>query len=161
MTGSSSVKVNGLAELGEALKAFGPVIASWALIRATYAAAAMIEVDAQARAPVLTGALKAHVAIFKRPNPDANTVQYAVGVRGIKLNKKLRKLVRNLKRATGKRVNIAGDVYYWSFDEFGSSHQRAKPFLTPAFESQKLPAIAAFSAVLADGVAAAAAQVAP
>ena len=128
------------------------------LRRATYTAAALIEQDAIARAPVRTGALRDHIAIFKRKSPNSETVAYAIGIRGIKLNRKIKNVLRIMRKANGTRTNVAGDVFYWRYLEFGTSKMAARPFLRPAFESQKMAAIDVFKTTLADGVAAAAAE---
>jgi HK97 gp10 family phage protein len=155
----ATVEVKGLSELGEALKAFPEVIGKKYLRKATFAAAEIIEADAISRAPVRTGALRSHIAIFKRKS-DGNTAAYAIGVRGIKLTSKIKKVLRIVRRANGgQRTQIAGDVFYWRFVEFGTSKMAARPFLRPAFEAQKLNAIDKFREALADGVARAAEEV--
>lgn len=154
----ATVTVTGLSELGEALKQFPVVIAQKYLRRAAYTAAALIEADAISRAPVRTGALRDHIAIFKRKS-DGNTAAYAIGIRGIRLNRKVKNVLRILRKANGNRTQIAGDVYYWQFLEFGTSKMSARPFLRPAFEANKDSAIELFRTTLADGVQAAAAEV--
>lgn len=167
MTGEAiTVNVTGLEELGRALASFGDVLGAKYLHRATYAGAALIAADAQARAPRgETGLLAANVAIFKRPSPDGYTVKYVIGERGIKLTRKVKKLLRILHKETGKRQSITGDTFYWSFVEFGFTHVGGKvipprPFFTTAFENNKDAAVDVFRTVLADGVQAAAAEVA-
>lgn len=58
---------------------------------------------------------------------------------GVRLGKK--KKYANTKR--NKRMRRAGGLYqtegwayYWRFHEFGSKHQKARPFLTPAAEAK-------------------------
>jgi HK97 gp10 family phage protein len=156
----ATVTVTGLEQLGRALKAFPEVIAKKYLRRATYTAAAVIEADAISRAPVNTGALRDHIAIFKRASDD-NSAHYAIGIRGIRLNRKMKKVLRIIRRQNGGgRTQVEGDVFYWRFVEFGTSKMSARPFLRPAFESQKMNAIEVFKTTLADGVAAAAAEAA-
>jgi HK97 gp10 family phage protein len=152
-----ATEVKGLRELGEALKAFGSIIGKKYLARATFATAAVFRDEAKSLAPVATGNLRDHISIFKRA-ADGNTAHYAIGVRPIKLNAKSKKVLRILKRATGKRTSIVGDPYYWRFIEFGTSKMAARPFLRPAFESQKSAALETFRTKLADGVEAAAAE---
>ncbi len=154
----ATVTVGGLKELGEALKAFPEVIGTKYLKRATFTAAAIIEADVASRTPVRTGALRDHIAIFKRKD-DPNTAHYAIGVRGIKLTRKVKKVLRIMRKATGKRQSIVGDTYYWSFVEFGTARQPAQSFLRKGFEATKENAIEVFRTSLADGVVAAAAEV--
>ena len=109
------------------------------LRKATFAAAAVIRNEAIERAPIRTGNLKSHIAIFKRPGA-INTASYAIGVRPIKLNKKIKNVLRILRKA-GTPISIEGNPYYWRFVEFGTEKMRAHPFLRPAFESKKETAI--------------------
>lgn len=154
----ASITVSGLDEIGRALKDFPQIIGQKYLRRATFTAAALIESDAISRAPVRTGALRDHIAIFKRSS-DGNTAHYAIGVRGIRLNRKIKKVLRILRRANGTRTAIAGDTYYWKYLEFGTAKMAARPFLRPAFEAQKEAATQVFRTSLAEGVIAAAAEV--
>ena len=147
----AEIEVKGLRELGEALKNFGPVLAKKYLRRATYEAAKVIEADAESRAPVRTGTLKSKIAIFRRKS-DENSAMYAVGVRPVKLSRKVKKVLRILRKANGTRTSIDGDAFYWRFLEFGTAKMAARPFLRPAFEAQKAAAIDAFAKSLADGV---------
>lgn len=103
--------------------------------------------------------MRDHIAIFKRRSPDSHTVAYAIGVRGIKLNRKIKNVLRVLRKANGTRTSIQGDTFYWRYLEFGTSKMAARPFLRPAFEAQKNAAIEVFKTTLAEGVQAAAAEV--
>ena len=153
------VEVRGLSELGEALKNFPEVLGRKYLRKATFAAAGVIKEDAITRAPVHTGAMKEHIAVFRRKS-EPSEAHYAIGVKGIKFNKKVKRVLRNLRKIAGvKRLNIAGDLYYWRFLEFGTAKMPARPFMRPAFEAQKMNAIDKFRESLADGVQAAAAEV--
>jgi HK97 gp10 family phage protein len=154
------VRVDGLEELGKALKDFPTVLAQKYLKRATFTAAALIEADAISRAPVRTGLLKSKIAIFKRSS-DGNTAHYAIGVRKLRLNTKIKKVLRILRKANGGEsgVQLQDEAFYWRFLEFGTAKMSARPFLRPAFESQKNAALEVFRVTLADGVQAAAAEV--
>ena len=152
------VRVDGLAELGEALKQFPEVLGKKYLRKATFLAAQVIEQDAITHAPVRTGNMKDAIAIFKRKD-DPSTAHYAIGVRKIKLNRKMKNVFRIVRRA-GMKLGIQGDAYYWRFVEFGTAKMPAHPFLRPAFEAQKMAAIEKFRTSLADGVQAAAKEVA-
>lgn len=155
----ASVQVNGLAELGRALQQFPIVLGQKYLRRATYTAAAVIEQEVENRVPVRTGELKSHVTIFRHQMTDLSC-NYDVGVRGIRLTRKVKRLLRVLRKTGGlARVPIQGDSYYWRFLEFGTAKMAAKPFLRPAFEATKDNAVDVFRTTLADGVIAAAAEV--
>lgn len=156
----AEIQISGLSELGEALKQFPVKLGQKYLRKATFAAASVIKDDAIGRAPIRTGALRDHIAVFKRPS-DGDTAHYAIGVRGIKLTRKLKRVAKYLRQIAGvKHLDISGDLYYWRFLEFGTSKMPAHPFLRPAFEAQKENAIERFRAALADGVQAAADEVA-
>jgi HK97 gp10 family phage protein len=160
----AEIEVRGLRELGDALKEFPEVIGKKYLRKATFAMAQLIEQDAISRAPVRTGALKSHIAIFKRKS-DGDTAAYAIGIRGIKLTRKLKNVLRIVRKANGgQRTMIAGDVFYWHFMEWGYHDRKGVfhpgvRFMTKAFEAQKLNAIDKFRESLADGVARAAEEV--
>lgn len=152
------VKVEGLEALGKALRDFPTVLAQKYLKRATYTAAALIETDAISRAPVLTGLLKSKIAVFKR-SADGNSSHYSIGVRKLRLNRKVKKVLK-ITRKANISIEIADDAFYWRFLEFGTAKMSARPFLRPAFEAQKENAVEVFRVMLADGVQAAAAEVA-
>jgi hypothetical protein len=95
-------------------------------------------------------------------------VAYSIGVRRIKLSRKIKKTLRIIKRA-GLSINIENDTFFWWWFEKGTAQRftkaggnrgviEAQPFLRPAFESEKTNAIEVFKVSLADGVAAAAAE---
>ncbi len=152
------VKVDGLEELGQALAQFPTVLAQKYLARATFTAAAVIESDAIARAPERTGLLKSKIAIFKR-NEGEGIAHYAIGVRRLRVTKKIKRVLR-IARKANLSYRIVDDAFYWRFLEFGTVKMSARPFLRPAFEAQKENAIEVFRTTLADGVQAAAAEVA-
>lgn len=157
------VQVKGLSELGEALKMFGDEIGAKHLKAAAFACADVIKEDAITRAPVLkeiddrriAGALRDAIAVFKRPSPNAETVHYAVGIRRIKINAKIKRVLKtlNLKAARGS----GGDVFYGHLMEFGYHDHAGKwhegtRFMTKAFEAKKNAALEAFSLRLSQGV---------
>lgn len=147
------VRVSGLKELGEALIGFGQKLGARYLYRAAYKAAEVIEQDAISRAPVRTGTLKSNIAVFRKKSPDAYTVHYAVGVRKIRVSKKLKNLFRIVRKNSGvKRVDAKGDAYYWRFLETGTAKMPAQPYLRPAFESKKYEALGKFKVALGEGV---------
>ena len=146
-----TVQVRGLSELGEALNLFGQKIALKYLRAATSDAAAVFRDDAKARAPVLTGAMRDAIAIFKRPNPAPNAVKYAVGVGKLRISKKIRGLLRRSK-TLDNHIIAAGNEFYWRFVEFGTSKMKARPFLRPALVAMTPAAIEKFRLTLSLGV---------
>lgn len=160
MADAIQVKVEGLAELGQALKDFGPVLSKKYLRKATFEMARVIADDAKSRVAVRTGTLRDNIAVFKRLSTDVVS-SYVVGVRKIKLNRKMKKVLRILRNSNGgARTSITGDAYYWRFLEFGTAKMSAHPFMRTAFEAQKMNALSQFQVALAAGVEAASREVA-
>lgn len=172
-----TVKVNGLDQLGRALSAFPPTLARKYLRRATYQAARTIADDAATRAqgaPLYKAAMEQiakNIAVFARRDvPADSAAHYAVGVRRVRLTRKVKRVLRILRRV-GQTLKIENDTFFWTWYELGTQDRytaagayrgkiQAQPFLRPAFEAQKDAALATFQSALADGVAAAAREVA-
>ena len=162
------VKVEGLRESMASLQMFGDIMVGKWGHKATFDAANVIKEQAIANAPTLqhvddrriAGALKAAIAIFKRPDPSTGKSLYVIGVRRIKLGAKLKKMLRALKKA-GLRLNLQNDVFYAHFMEYdyherGGKIHKGTRFMTRAFEAKKQASIDAFSLTLSQGVVAAA-----
>lgn len=155
-----SVRVDGLAELGQALQSFGPKLGTRYLKRATFAAAALIRAEAKARAPIGdTGALQESISVFKRPSGEL-MAEYDVGIRQVKLSHALNRFNRRLKR--DGLPYFRDTVYYARFVEYGFIHSGgkfipARPFMRPAFDNKAEAAVEVFRVILADGVEALAA----
>jgi HK97 gp10 family phage protein len=92
-------------------------------------AAAPILEDAQARAPILTGAVRASLRVVTRKTKTGFTA-----------------------RVQTKDGDFVGNEFYASFHEYGSSHQPAKPFMRPAFDHNVHNAIRTITARLASGI---------
>lgn len=149
------VKVEGLAELGEALKAFGQKIATKYLAHSTRAAAKVFLEEAKQLSPVLSGALQEAETIFKRPGSSPDEVQYVVGIRRIKRKSKVKRLLKVL-AAAGVNVGVQDDAFYGRYMEFGF-HDKAGvfhkyPFMRPAYDNKRDEAVQVFAADLAVGV---------
>lgn len=137
-----SIKIDGLKELQRALELLPKEIQGRPLKSAVSAGAKVILDEAINKAPVgETGNLRK--ALYRYRSRSQSTVgkeTYLVGVRkgkGIYGNTRLN---RRLGRV-GKKYTTQGEAYYWRFVEFGTSKMSAKPFLRPAFESQKERAV--------------------
>lgn len=148
------MKVDGLDSVAFALKELGPRIARNALKSAVMAGAAPIAKDAQARAPVQTGTLRA--AIYRKALGRLSNTSRQVVIVGVRQGR----AARNVKR--GKKTRNL-DAYYWRWVEFGhvvvprgssnlATRRRfaskgrgqqvaARPFMRPAFESNKVGSI--------------------
>jgi HK97 gp10 family phage protein len=171
----AEIEVKGLDELGRALSEFPEVMAKKYLRRATFTAARVFADDAALRAsgaPLYHDAMAQiakNIAVFKRSAPNG-TAHYAVGVRRVRISRKIKNVIRILRRA-GQTTRIENDTFFWHWYEFGTEERYTKggaargriiaqPYLRPAFEAQKEAAVDAFKADLAEGVAAAAREVA-
>jgi hypothetical protein len=158
----SQVVVNGVDQVGRALAALPYIIARKYLRRATFNAIEVIRVDAEARAPVRTGDLKANIAVFRRADVET-TAHYALSVRGFRLSRKIKRVLRILRKANGgQRQPITGDTYYWRLQELGWHDKKGvfhrNSFLRPAFEAQKDAALERFRLDLGESLPAAAAE---
>lgn len=158
----ANVEVKGLRELGQALEKFPHALARKYLRRAVFKATQLIQQEAVIRAPFRTGVLSQNIVVARSRDKKATslTEMYKVIVRPIRLNAKAKKVLRILKKATGKRTSIQGDPFYWRFHEFGTQKMAARPFLRPAFETQKDSALEVLKRELSQGVAKAAKEVA-
>jgi HK97 gp10 family phage protein len=146
-------KVSGLDEIGRALAAFGPELGKKYLAKATFVAAAVYRDQAKATVEVLSGQTQESISVFKRKTDDTSA-HYAVGIRRVKLNKKVKRVLRRLHRA-GFSLHIESDPYYWRFLELGWHDKDGKfhifPFLRPAMQ-KTAQALSEFRDSLADGV---------
>lgn len=145
--------VKGLSELSAALKELPNRIARNALRQSVARGAALIRDEAKARAPIATdsgapgnpvpGTLRRSILIKHDNQRSSLTTQtYVVTVRHGKQY-----------RNQGKKGNRSQDAYYWRWVEFGTVKMSARPFLRPAFETQKAAAVQEIARVLAERIA--------
>lgn len=153
---AGNVRIEGLDGVLDALKALPPELASkrGGPARAALARGAkVIRDDARRRVPVATGAVRDNIVMKRDTRPDrygANE-RYTVGVRGGA--KRYANTKRNRRKGrAGQEYVTAGNTYYWRFLEFGTAKMAARPFLRPAFESQKDRALAAIVDGLTAGI---------
>jgi len=89
-------------------------------------------------------------------NASANTQKVRVGTTNDGKPKYRYMYSRAQRRALGNKTGLTGfansDLYYWRFEEFGSSKHPAHPFLRPGFESTKGAQIATLKKVLSASV---------
>lgn len=137
MAKRETFKIEGLAELGKALRELPERVARNGLRVSVYAGAKVVRDEARARAPKaaqslgpnqpLPGTLKRSVIMKHIPELSSLTRQtFFVTVRH---GKKYRK--------QGKKGNLSQDAWYWRFVEFGTRKMRARPFLRPALEAKR------------------------
>jgi HK97 gp10 family phage protein len=137
MAKRETFKIEGLAELGKALRELPERVARNGLRVSVYAGAKVVRDEARARAPKAQqslgpnqpppGTLKRSVIMKHIPELSSPTRQtFFVTVRH---GKKYRK--------QGKKGNLSQDAWYWRFVEFGTRKMRARPFLRPALEAKR------------------------
>ncbi len=137
MAKRETFKIEGLAELGKALRELPERVARNGLRVSVYAGAKVVRDEARARAPMAAqslgpnqpppGTLKRSVIMKHIPELSSLTRQtFFVTVRH---GKKYRK--------QGKKGNLSQDAWYWRFVEFGTRKMRARPFLRPALEAKR------------------------
>jgi HK97 gp10 family phage protein len=144
--------ISGLKELNDALTELPERIAKNALSASVYAAAKIIRDEAKSQAPVHTGAVS-------EGHPPAGTLKRSIIMKHIsekssKYNQTFYVLVRHGKKyqRQGKKGNLSQDAFYWRFIEFGTANMPAKPFMRPAFETQKTAAVEALKNKLASRI---------
>ena len=125
------IKVHGLQELNKKLKRLPIAIANKHLNRATSQAATLVQKSAKTKVPVLTGTIMRNIKKRKQRTRNKFTATTGVGV---------------LSDRSGRQSGT--DAFYWTFVEFGTSKMPARPFLRPAFEENKGPAINKIKQVL-------------
>ncbi len=165
MSESVTVRVEGLQELAEALTQIIPRNMQGNALQAALAAGARpIVAEAKALAPVDTGTLRRAIYSFRNSDSTPENQIRSIGVRSGRRY-----------QAKGKRKNQ--DAYYWKWVEFGhrigtrktgylkktnrpqgkggtsSGMVPARPFLRPAFESEKNQALDSIVDGLRDALA--------
>ena len=115
-----AVRVEGLRELGMALKELDSRVQKRIARSATAAGARVIAKEAKQRVPVDSGKVKKNIRTANLKPKQPGIQETAVGV-----------------RVKGKTADSA---FYWRFLEFGTAKMEAKPFFRPAFEATKMEA---------------------
>ena len=137
MAKRETFKIEGLAELGKALRELPARVARNGLRVSVYAGAKVVRDEARARAPKAQqslgpnqpppGTLKRSVIMKHIPELSSLTRQTLFVT--VRHGKKYRK--------QGKKGNLSQDAWYWRFVEFGTQKMRAQPFLRPALEAKR------------------------
>ncbi len=148
----AEVQMHGLEALKQTLNAL-PVKLGERVVRAALRAGAQtIRKQAQVNAPVLqdpdprrkAGTVKASVTVRK-----SKKSKYGVYVSVKPLTGKQILSYRQANGAKkGKGANNPNDPFYWVFQEFGTAHHAASPFMRPAYEEKKYEALQQFEAIL-------------
>lgn len=138
----ASFKVEGLAELKRAMAQVPIELQGKVALELLRKAAGPMRDEARARAPARTGRLRKNIYVARARDSTQQNPLVVVRVR---------------------RRGKAGDpqnAYYWLFQEFGTSTQRAQPFMRPAFEATKQQSLDILTKVTAEQVEKAARKVA-
>jgi HK97 gp10 family phage protein len=120
------IRIEGLKELEMRLKALPQKIAGKALYSGLMAGAEVIRKEAANRAPKKTGRLKRNIVKRREKAPPGLSASVVIGVRK--------------------------EAFYWRFVEFGTSKLPARPFLRPAFDTQKEAAAGRIAAKLRERI---------
>lgn len=117
MMAKETVRIEGLRELGNALKEVDSRVQKRIARSATAAGARVIANEAKRRVPVDTGRVKKNIRTANLKPNQPGLQEAAVGV-----------------RVKGKTKDSA---FYWTQLEFGNVKMAPRPFIRPAFESKK------------------------
>ncbi len=134
-----TVRVEGLQELSQRISALNKTVANRVVRKAATAGARLIRDEAKSRVPVDTGLLKRNIVVKKFRDQGPGNVRYGIGLVSSKA------VYSNNK--TNRRKGRVGQSYYQDkafyghMVEFGTRKMKARPFLRPAFESQKEKAV--------------------
>jgi len=143
---TQTVRVDGLRELGEAMRGLSAKVAKRIAGQATAAAAKLVKTTAQSnirQSPAIdTGSLLGAIIVKKLPKGKLAglTVAHIVTVRG-------RGKPANKK---GQKIDRAPHAH---LVEFGTVNMPAEPFLRPAYESEKRKAVDVIAERLRRGIA--------
>lgn len=167
----TTVKFEGLADLERRLNMLSVDVAKKIARQATAAGANVIKKAAALRVPVRTGALKKSIVIKRIPENQTDlAAEYDVGVSTRQMRKYKKDSRRALREQAGpmpaqygskgqllkpgrlytraESYEDFGDLFYFRFIEFGTVKMAAKPFLRPAFDSQKGAAVEKMAEIL-------------
>ena len=143
---AESESIKGLKELRAALLELPKGIARNVLRGAVGAGAAVVRVEAKARAPLYTGTVAAG-------HPPPGTLKKAIYQKQIreKSNDQQQTFFVGVRQGRHARNSKKGllDAFYGRFIEFGTSKYVAHPFMRPAFDTKKEAAVQAIKDYLA------------
>ena len=139
----TTYRVLGLEKLTAALQAFPAELVKQSLNKALMKGAVLIRDECRRRAPVgPTGKLEGSIIAIRDKRPELSGFQAGATVFA-------------KYKGAGAALSSPSEKYpkgeaYWRFVEFGTARMGAKPFMRPAFETQKVQALA----VIIDSIAA-------
>jgi len=137
----ANVEIKGLRELMLALEKLPAEVQKKPVQQALRAAAKPMRDAAIANASAFrdTGTVEKNIKVVR--SKVYNGKNYVHGV-----------VLRVLNSSKRRRAKGMGDAFYWKFLEFGTVHAPARPFLRPAFESNKDRALQIIRERLARGI---------
>jgi HK97 gp10 family phage protein len=148
----TSVKMEGLQQLGEALKEFEVATQAKVLRAALRSAVQPIAEEARRivkRGDSPDGLHLADAIAVSAPKPTGTRGAVA-GVKMLSKNVELADEELEGMFGHGLRFRLPG--WRWHMQEFGTAHHAAKPFLRPAFDSKAAEAVRVFADALRDRI---------
>ncbi len=135
---SVEVRIEGLAELDEALAEFSEKVAKKSINSAlSYALTPMVQ-EAKQRAAVSE---KAHIMLYGRNNSRPVQVQPGLIKEAIRKRRLKKGEIAKLGASAGMAIHVGKSTKqklypkYWTFIEYGTAKAVAIPFLRPAFDA--------------------------
>lgn len=151
---ATTIKVEGLKELGERMQNLSRDINKRVATAATASAARVVRNATKANIDALqlvdTGNMRAAVAVQKSKRTQL-TSEHRVGVKsggGYRAGDIAGGKTSDVKAAKSGAGRLGVDAYYWRFLEFGTVKRPASPFLRPGFENNKNKAVEEMKKVL-------------
>lgn len=155
----TTVKIEGLKDLQEALKEFSKATAGNILKRAVMAGGAEVADEAVRRAPKRTGTLKTEIKVSKAKIINPGTSAYAQAIRETGDKAIAAAAARAANRAAGGsgrsavcHVGPTKRAGQGILQEFGTAHHPPQPFMRPAWDSKGTVAAEAIRDTLAEGI---------
>lgn len=159
MARTQKFKIEGLAELDEALTELPRATTANVLKRALTNAAEPIADVARSLAPQASGFLRDHIIVSAKIKNTVGNSEFAAAMRaglGRAAAGKALRAARSGAAGTGSNAEVyvgpTVQAFYGMFQEFGTAYHGAKPFLRPAFDSQVELSLSLFKDELTDEI---------
>lgn len=163
----SSIKVEGLKELEDALLELPKSVQGNVLKRAAVAPAADFADHASRLAPRDKGKLSTEIKVAKPKIINPGTAAFAAAMKEGATRAEAAQAARAANRAAGGKgrsvitsVGPTQAAFYGLFPEFGTAHHAAKPFMRPTWDALKNSMLDTMKKALASEIAKAAARAA-
>jgi HK97 gp10 family phage protein len=150
---SVTVKVEGLQQLGEAMRELTEKMNKSIMRSAVRASTKPILTAARSKVSVDTGALKESIQIRRsRRDSHPGYEQWIVGVFKISGGRYANTKANVRSGRVGKEFFIDPPTHYGTFIEYGTVKMSPKPYLRPAFDEQKYKAVEIMKEKIKDGI---------